>query len=148
MYCTVLCLALLPFVSSNILDIFAGKSLLNFFIFFLCLLSSFVCLFSILGIPSFSVVWCIVSSLHIAVCSVQVHRPLSSCGNPIAINKYHIIFHKTATYLQWAALFLFRITLSPSASFCLQNLTNFGHQEPCNSSRSSGLQLGSFLPVH
>ena len=79
MYCTVLCLALLPFVSSNILDIFAGKSLLNFFIFFLCLLSSFVCLFSILGIPSFSVVWCIVSSLHIAVCFLFLFKFTDHC---------------------------------------------------------------------
>ena len=57
---------------------------------------------------------------------VQVHRPLSSGGNPIAINKYHIIFHKTATHLRrlpYYSLKLFYRLLRPTV-FKIQHISD------------------------
>jgi hypothetical protein len=54
----------------------------------------FSCFFSILCILCFCIVLCIVSPLAYSCLFpifVQVYRPLPPGGNPIAVNKYHII---------------------------------------------------------
>ena len=70
-------------------------------------------LFSILIILPLGIVWRIVSpSVYgcIFPLFVQVYRPLPHGGNRIAVNKYHIIFHKAASSSQFISLYFYRIT--------------------------------------
>jgi hypothetical protein len=67
---------------------------LRFLIFFLCLFPCFVYLFSILCIPRFYIVLCVVYSFAYSCffpIFVQVYRPLPPDGNSFAGNKYHNI---------------------------------------------------------
>jgi len=63
-----------------------------FLIFFLCLFSCIVCLFSIFCILCFCIVLCIFSTFVYGCLFpsfVQVHQLLPLGGNPFAVKKYH-----------------------------------------------------------
>jgi hypothetical protein len=97
MWCTVHCFLLLSHCLIAICFMFVAlfHILILFNLFVLCLFSSFVCFafYFVLG------VFCIVSP-HVYSClfpiCVQLYRSLPLGGNPIAVNKYHIISNDTA----------------------------------------------------
>jgi hypothetical protein len=94
MYCTLLCLALLPFLTSLSFGKYHCNGLLKCFNI-LCIFSFFFSiLFYILIILCFGIVLCIVP-VFVYRCLfptfVQVYRPLPLGGNPIAVIKYHIV---------------------------------------------------------
>jgi hypothetical protein len=74
----------------------------------------FCTFFSILSIPCFAIVFCIVSTFEYSCLwprFVQVYRPMPLGGNPITVSKYPIIsHHKADSCLEFIALYLFRIT--------------------------------------
>ena len=87
-FCAVRCVIIICFYL-----LFSGYSAFVFLIFFLYLLSCFVCLFSILCILCVCIVLCIVSPFVYSCLFptfVQVYRPLPPGGNPTAVNKYQL----------------------------------------------------------
>ena len=67
---------------------------LTFFNILLCMLSCFLCLFSILCILCFFIVLCIVSPFVYSCLFpifIQVYHPMPPGRNPLALSKYNII---------------------------------------------------------
>ena len=73
--------------------------LILFFNIHFSLFSCFVCLLPILRILCLCIALCTVSRFVYTLyscpfpTSVQVYRPLPQGGNPVAVHKYHIIYH-------------------------------------------------------
>ena len=94
MYCTVLRLALLPFITTLSIGKYHCNSLLMCFNIIFMFAFLFNMLFSILIILCFGIVLCIVPVFVyncLFLTFVQLYRPQPLGGNPIAVIKYHIV---------------------------------------------------------
>ena len=120
-----------------------------FLIFFLCLLSCFVCCFLF---PVFCVLvfFCVLFLLlYTAVFFpnfIQLYRPLSRGGNPIAANKYYNKSNATS-FLAFITLYFFRLT--PSDHFLLPSVFKIEKSSHTDShaTQTEGEAYNS-VPVH
>ena len=133
LYCTALCLALLPFVSSLVIGKYNCNKLQMFLTYFYVWFLVFV--FFYLGILCFGIVlWIVSPSVYSCVfpTSVQFYRPLPFGGNAISVNSI-ISYHVTKEHHAWRLLpFLLIITsfdhvLSPGV-FKIQQISHTDSQ--------------------
>ena len=123
-----------------------------FFFNFLFMFAFLFCtLLSILTILCFCIVLCNVSPfVHSCpfLIFVKIYRPLPHGGNPVVVNKYHILSQNSPIIGVYCSVFLYTHSVwSLSASWCVQNSINFRHRHPCSSNRMTDSQLGPCLSI-
>ena len=142
MYCTVLCLALLPFPFSLLI----GKNRCNSFLIFFNILYICFLVFYVVFYFEYSMFWyCFFFCIRLSLSHLCKNLPTTSkWWKPNCSKSYH----KNVSFSQFIALHFF--TSHRPITFCVQsvqNKTNFPHPQPCNPNRLGGLQLGPCLSL-